>query len=216
MFVSIVHTCIQVCDPVFTCVHIYWYRDRQTESDHCWSLIGLPINSLAHLGTMMDMPLCPCTPALAQRPSSQLWPLLSGTDPPLSVQCSQDQHPRQCPFRHSGPQCYLHKLSQALGLNEYTAMGFSLCKHTEACGWQVWSSKQCLSQPPSIPKPAPQLKPHPAKPHPKQSEITVVVEGGCIFILTIISHCAYLHSLLTMKLQRSNYTPEGVVLTRAW
>lgn len=159
MFVSIVHTCIQVCDPVFTCVHIYWYRDRQTESDHCWSLIGLPINSLAHLGTMMDMPLCPCTPALAQRPSSQLWPLLSGTDPPLSVQCSQDQHPRQCSFRHSGPQCYLHKLSQALGLNEYTAMGFSLCKHTEACGWQVWSSKQCLSQPPSISKPAPQLKP---------------------------------------------------------
>lgn len=201
---------------MFTCVHIIWYRDRQTESDHCWSLIGLPINSLAHLGTMMGMPLCPCTPTLAQHPSSQLWPLLSGTDPPLSVQCSQDQHPRQCSFRHSGPQCYLHKLSQALGLNEYTAMGFSLCKHTEACGWQVWSSKHrafhSLHPSLNLRRSYSHIQPN----HIQSSQKSVVVEGGWIFILTIISHCAYLHSLLTMKLQRCNYTPEGVVLRRAW
>lgn len=58
-------------------------------------------------------------------------------DPPLSVRCSQDQRPRQCPFHHSGPQCFSHKLSQALGLKERIAMGFGLCQHTDACGWRV-------------------------------------------------------------------------------
>lgn len=80
------------------------------------------------------VPMCP-------RPSpAPLSPPLTSsprTDPPLSVRCSQDQQPRQCPFHHSGSQCSFHKLSQALGLKGRIAMGFGLCKHTDACGWQV-------------------------------------------------------------------------------
>lgn len=130
-----------------TWVHIYWYGQRQTESDHRWPLIGLPISSL---GDNDGHTAVPMYPALAQRPSSHLWPLLSGTDPPLSVQCSQDQHPRQCPFHHSGPQCSFHKLSQALGLNEYTAMGFGLCKHTRSLWLADWSSKHYALPCPAI------------------------------------------------------------------
>lgn len=40
------------------------------------------------------------------------------TDPPdpLPGALGRDQHPRQCPFHHSGAQCLFRKLSQAAGL----------------------------------------------------------------------------------------------------
>lgn len=97
------------------------------------------------------VPMCP---ALPQRPLAHPWPLLRETDPPLSVQCSQDQQPRQCPFHHSGPQCSFYKLSQALGLKERTAMGFGLCKHTDACGWQVGAQKSMSPASPLSPYPS--------------------------------------------------------------
>lgn len=125
---------LYACMPA--CLHIYWYGQRQTESDHLWALIWPPISSLARSGTMMGRPLCPCAPALPRHP--RRLPLTSSprTDP-LSVRCTQDQQPRQCPFHHSGPQCLFHKLSQALGLKRCIAVGFRLYKHTNSRGWQV-------------------------------------------------------------------------------
>ena len=88
------------------------------------------------------VPMCP-------RPSPT--PLTSPPrfDPPLSVRCGQDQQARQCPFHHSGPQCSFHKLSQAPGLKGRIALGFGLCKHTDACGWQVGAQNTMPLHPPT-------------------------------------------------------------------
>lgn len=116
------------------------------------------------------VPMCP-------RPSPT--PLTSSPrfDPPLSVRCGQDQQARQCPFHHSGPQCSFHKLSQAPGLKGRIALGFGLCKHTDACGWQVGAQNTVPSThhpppthhitpppplfAPSVPKPVSVVRPHP-------------------------------------------------------
>lgn len=68
---------------------------------------------------------------MAHNPHPYPTPLIfSGTtDPPLSVQCSEDQQPRQWRFHHSGPQCSFHKHSQALGLKGRTCMGL-VCVNT--------------------------------------------------------------------------------------
>lgn len=90
------------------------------------------------------VPMCPCPSPTPLSPP--LTP--SARIDPLSVRCSQDQQPRQYPFHHSGPQCPFHKLSQALGLKGCITMGFGLCKHTNACGWQVGAQ---IAMPPPTP-----------------------------------------------------------------
>lgn len=134
--------CMHACLPAYLLV---W-----TEPDRIGPLLISYLASNQLTCSVVDndghtaVPMCP---ALPQRPPAHPWPLLRGTDPPLSVRCSQDQQPRQCPFHHSGPQCSFHKLSQALGLKERTAMGFGLCKHTDACGWQVGAQNTMFTPP---------------------------------------------------------------------
>lgn len=84
-----IHTCICVRDPICmpACLHIYWYGQSQTESDHCWSLIRPPISSLAHSGTMMGIPLCPCAPPFPNAPQ------------PTPDLFSEDWSPSLCPVR---------------------------------------------------------------------------------------------------------------------
>lgn len=150
--------CMHACLPAYLLV---W-----TEPDRIGPLLISYLASNQLTCSVVDndghtaVPMCP---ALPQRPSAHPWPLLRGTDPPLSVRCSQDQQPRQCPFHHSGPQCSFHKLSQALGLKERTAMGFGLCKHTDACGWQV-GAQTTMFTPIPIPTPTPLFAPSVPKP----------------------------------------------------
>lgn len=104
---------------------------------------------------MTDAPLCPRGPALTPTPLSLALTSSPRTEPPRSVWCSQNQQPRQCPFHHSGPQCYFNKLSQATGLKRRIPVGFALCKHTDACGWQVAARNTPFTYQPSQPMPAP-------------------------------------------------------------
>lgn len=172
-----IHTCTSVCDSICmpACLHIYWYGQRQTESDHCWSLIRPPISSLAHRDNdgQTAVPMCPCPSPTPLSP-----PLTSSARiDPLSVRCSQDQQPRQYPFHHSGPQCPFHKLSQALGLKGCIAMGFGLCKHTNACGWQVGPQIAMPCLPPIFSSLHPSLKPV-LLVHPLTHTVSTSISGG--------------------------------------
>ncbi len=134
-----IHICICVCVLPYACLPacIFIGMDRARQNQTTADLLsGLQSPHLLTRGQWWAY-RCAHVPRPSPTPLSP--PLTSSPriDPPLSVRCGEDQQPRQCPFHHSGPQCSFHKLSQALGLKGRIAMGFGLCKHTDACGWQV-------------------------------------------------------------------------------